>query len=100
MDGAGFWRTLVHITIPMMRPILNVALLFGIIFTFTDMTVVYILTRGGPYDSTQVVPSLAFFTGILGGDLAEGAAISLFLVPILVIVAYLMLRVAHRAEVT
>jgi len=83
-----------------MRPILNVALLFGIIFTFTDMTVVYILTRGGPYDSTQVVPSLAFFTGILGGDLAEGAAISLFLVPILVVVAYLMLRVAHRAEVT
>src|SRR3989475_7071854 len=99
VDGAGFWRTLVHITIPMMRPILNVALLFGIIFTFTDITVVYILTRGGPYDSTQVVPSLAFFTGILGGDLAEGAAISLFLVPILVIVAYLMLRVAHRAEV-
>jgi len=100
VDGAGFWRTLVLITIPMMRPILNVALLFGIIFTFTDMTVVYILTRGGPYDSTQVVPSLAFFTGILGGDLAEGAAISLFLVPILVVVAYLMLRVAHRAEVT
>jgi len=74
--------------------------LFGIIFTFTDMTVVYILTRGGPYDTTQVVPSLAFFTGILGGDLAEGAAISLFLLPILVVVAYLMLRVAHRVEVT
>ena len=100
MDGAGFWRTLFQITLPMMRPILNVALLFGIIFTFTDMTVVYILTRGGPYDSTQVLPSLAFFTGILGGDLAEGAAISLFLVPLLVIVAFLMLRLAHRAEVT
>ncbi len=100
IDGAGFWRILLRITIPMMRPILNVALLFGIIFTFTDMTVVYILTRGGPYDSTQVLPSLAFFTGILGGDLAEGAAISLFLVPLLVIVAFLMLRVAHRAEVT
>ena len=100
IDGAGFWRTLFQITLPMMRPILNVALLFGIIFTFTDMTVVYILTRGGPYDTTQVVSSLAFFTGILGGDLAEGAAISLFMVPILVLVAYLMLRVAHRAEVT
>lgn len=100
IDGAGFWRILFRITIPMMRPILNVALLFGIIFTFTDMTVVYILTRGGPFDSTQVLPSLAFFTGILGGDLAEGAAISLFLVPLLVVVAYLMLRVAHRAEVT
>jgi multiple sugar transport system permease protein len=82
-----------------MRPIINVAVLFGIIFTFTDMTVVYILTRGGPYDRTQVLPSLAFFTGILGSDLAEGAAISVFLVPILVAIAILMLRVAQRAEV-
>jgi multiple sugar transport system permease protein len=99
VDGAGFFRTLFQIKIPMMLPIINVAVLFGIIFTFTDMTVVYILTRGGPYDTTQVLPSLAFFTGILSGDLAEGAAVSLFLVPILVIVAILMLRVAHKAEV-
>jgi multiple sugar transport system permease protein len=100
VDGAGFWRTLFQITLPMMRPIRTVAILFGIIFTFTDMTVVYILTAGGPYDSTQVVPSLAFYTGILGSDLAAGAAISIFLVPLLIIVAILMLRVAHRAEVT
>jgi multiple sugar transport system permease protein len=100
IDGAGFWRKMFQINIPMLLPILNVALLFGIVFTFTDMTVVYILTRGGPYDSTQVVPSLAFFTGVLGGDLSEGAAISLFMVPILVIVAYLMLRAANRSEIT
>jgi multiple sugar transport system permease protein len=99
VDGAGFWRGLFQITIPMMLPIINVAVLFGIIFTFTDMTVVYILTRGGPYDTTQVLPSLAFFTGVLGGDLAAGAAISLFMVPVLVVVAVLMLRMAHRAEV-
>ena len=99
VDGAGFWRTMFQITIPMMLPIVNVAVLFGIIFTFTDMTVVYILTRGGPYDTTQVLPSLAFFTGVLGGDLVEGAAISIFLVPLLMAVAYLMLRVAHRSEV-
>ena len=100
IDGAGFWRKMFQINIPMLLPILNVALLFGIVFTFTDMTVVYILTRGGPYDSTQVVPSLAFFTGVLGGDLSEGAAISLFMVPILVVVAYMMLRAANRSEVT
>jgi len=64
------------------------------------MTVVYILTAGVPFDSTQVLPSLAFTVGIQGSDLAAGAAISLSLVPLLVIVAYLMLRVAHRAEVT
>jgi multiple sugar transport system permease protein len=100
VDGAGYFRTLFQITLPMLLPIVSVALLFGIIFTFTDMTVVYILTRGGPYDTTQVLPSLAFFTGILGSDLAEGAAISLFLVPLLAAVAWLMLRTARRAEVT
>jgi multiple sugar transport system permease protein len=100
VDGAGFFRRMLQIEIPMMLPILNVAVLFGVVFTFTDMTVIYILTRGGPYDTTQVLPSLAFFTGILGSDLAEGAAISIFLVPLLVAVAWLMLRSAHRAEVT
>lgn len=100
VDGAGFWRTHFQITLPMIRPILVVALLFGVIFTFTDMTVVYILTRGGPYDTTQVLPSLAFFTGILGGDLSGGAAISLFLFPLLVLAAWLMLRIARRTEVT
>jgi multiple sugar transport system permease protein len=100
VDGAGYFRRLFGIEIPMMLPIINVAVLFGIIFTFTDMTVIYILTRGGPYDTTQVLPSLAFFTGILGSDLAEGAAISMFLLPLLAIVAWLMLRSARRAEVT
>jgi multiple sugar transport system permease protein len=100
VDGAGYFRRLFEIEIPMMLPIINVAVLFGIIFTFTDMTVIYILTRGGPYDTTQVLPSLAFFTGILGSDLAEGAAISMFLLPLLAIVAWLMLRSARRAEVT
>ncbi|MBC8645867.1 MAG: sugar ABC transporter permease [Thermoanaerobaculia bacterium] len=99
VDGAGFWRTHFTITLPMIRPIVLVAALFGIIFTFTDMAVVYILTRGGPHDATQVLPSLAFFTGILGGDLAGGAAISLFLFPLLLAVALVVLRVARRTEV-
>ncbi|HLW53126.1 MAG TPA: sugar ABC transporter permease [Candidatus Angelobacter sp.] len=99
IDGAGFWRTLFQVNLPMMLPILSVALLFGTIFTFTDMTVVYILTNGGPFDSTQTLPLYAFNTGIQGSDLAAGAAISLFLVPVLVLIAYLMLRVARRTEV-
>jgi multiple sugar transport system permease protein len=99
IDGAGFWRTLFQINLPMMVPIISVALLFGTVFTFTDMTVVYILTAGGPFDSTQTLPSFAFATGIDGKDLAAGAAVSLFLVPVLAVIAYLMLRLAHRAEV-
>ena len=85
MDGAGFWRHLLRINIPLVMPIMLVALLFGIVFT---------------YDTTQVLASLAFFTGIQGGDLAEGAAISLFLFPLLVAVVVLLLTIARRTEVT
>ncbi len=100
VDGAGFWRHLFEITIPLVLPIMLVAVLFGIVFTFTDMIVIYVLTRGGPYDMTQVLASLAFFTGIDGGDLAQGAAIALFLLPVLAASAILLLRVARRAEVS
>ncbi len=100
VDGAGFWRHLFQITVPLVLPIMLVAVLFGVVFTFTDMIVIFVLTRGGPYDTTQVLASLAFFTGIQGGDLAEGAAIALFLFPLLLAAAIVFLRVARRAEVT
>ena len=99
VDGAGFWRHYFQVTLPLILPISLVAILFGLIFTFTDMVIIYNLTRGGPYDTTQVLASLAFYTGIAGGDLAEGAAIALFLFPLLLAVAFGFLRVARRTEV-
>ncbi|MBI5419902.1 MAG: sugar ABC transporter permease [Deltaproteobacteria bacterium] len=100
VDGATGWRRTLEITIPLTLPIIGIAFLFGIVFTFTDMTVVYVLTRGGPVHTTQVLSTWTFFRGIEGGDLAQGAAISLFLFPVLAGVASLMLRMARRAEVT
>jgi len=100
VDGASFWRHLFQITLPLIRPIMLVAGLFGLVFAFTDMIVIFVLTRGGPYDTTQVLASLAFFTGIQAGDLAEGAAVALFLFPLLLAVAAAFLRIARRAEVT
>jgi multiple sugar transport system permease protein len=100
VDGAGYFRQLFQITIPMMLPIMMVAVLFGIVFTATDIIIILVLTRGGPYDSTQVLVSKAFYTGIDAGDLATGAATALFLFPLLAAVAIFMLRIARRAEVT
>ena len=99
VDGASFLRTLFEIKLPLILPIMAIALLFGIIFTFTDMTVVYLLTRGGPVYYTMVLPVWSFFKGIESGALAEGAAIALFLFPVLLIVAVLMLRTARRTEI-
>ncbi len=99
VDGSRFWRTLLQVKLPMILPIMIISLLFSTIFTFGDMTVVYILTRGGPINDTHVLPTVAYFTGIEGGNLAQGAAVALFLFPLLLAVAIFMLRFASRSEV-
>jgi multiple sugar transport system permease protein len=100
VDGATFWRIHTRIRMPLLFPIMSIALLFGLIFTFSDMVVVFILTRGGPVYYTQVLPVWAWFKGIDGGNLGEGAAVALFLFPMLLVVSILILRAASRSEVT
>jgi len=99
VDGAGFWRKLFEVTIPLSLPVTAVATLFGAILVFTDMSVVFVLTRGGPIDATQILPAWAFFRGIQGGDLAQGAAVALFLFPLLLAMAGLILRSVRKMEV-
>jgi ABC-type sugar transport system permease subunit len=96
IDGAGFWRRMFEVTIPMTLPVIAVSALFGAILTFTDMTVSYVLTRGGPTHSTDVLASWAYFRGIEGGDVGQGAAIALFLFPILLAAAIVILRMVRR----
>jgi multiple sugar transport system permease protein len=98
IDGAGFWRKLFEITLPLTLPVIAVATLFGAVLTFTDMSVVYILTRGGPENATQVLPSYAFLKGIGSGDLAQGAAIAVFLFPLLLAAAIAILRSVRKME--
>ena len=100
VDGATGIRKLIYVTLPLQLPIAMVAILFGIVFTATDMIVPYILTNGGPFNSTQVITTWAFQTGINSGNTGEGAAIALFMLPVLALVTILMLVFARRAEVT
>jgi multiple sugar transport system permease protein len=99
VDGAGYWRRMFEVTIPMVLPVAAVAALFGVVFTFTDIAVVDVLTRGGPNNSTQVLTSWAFFRGIEGGDIGQGAATALFMFPILLAAAVAILRAVRRMEV-
>ncbi|MGI5167036.1 carbohydrate ABC transporter permease [Spirillospora sp. CA-253888] len=98
IDGAGFWRRMIEVTIPLSLPVIAVAALFGAIMTFTDMTVSYVLTRGGPTHATDVLASWAYFRGIEGGDVGQGAAIALFLFPILLAGVVAILRAVRRLE--
>jgi multiple sugar transport system permease protein len=99
VDGASSWRKRFQVTIPLLAPIIAVAVLFGVILTISDMSVVYVLTRGGPTNSTQVLSTWAFIKGIEGGALAQGAAVALFLLPVLIGITAVVLRLARRREV-
>jgi multiple sugar transport system permease protein len=100
IDGATGLKKFWYVSLPLQLPIAIVAVLFGIVFTATDMVVPYILTNGGPFNSTQVLTTWSFQTGINAGNIGEGAAIALFMLPLLAVVVIGMLIFARRAEVT
>lgn len=98
VDGAGLLRVLFRITIPALTPMLVVAVLFTGLLVFSDMVIVDLTTRGGPGTSSMVLPYWAYLKGIEGGDLAGGAAVALFMLPVLVAVSYAALRFAYRSQ--
>jgi multiple sugar transport system permease protein len=99
VDGAGFWRRNYQIIVPMIAPIVVVGAIFGTVFTFTDLSIVYLLTMGGPVNATSVLGFEGFQVGILSGDVSHGAAISLVMLPVLFIMVVVMLRFIRRREI-
>ena len=98
VDGAGAIGKFLHITIPMLKPVLAIVILFSTIMTFSDFPIVYVLTGGGPMNSTQVFATLTHTIGLMGSDLGKGAATSLYMFPVLVVVVLLMLRLLKRED--
>jgi multiple sugar transport system permease protein len=92
IDGANWWQKLWYVTLPMMRNIIAITLLFSLIATFGNFDIVKVLTNGGPADQTQVFATWAFTLGIKSNDIPLGAAVSLFMFPILAIAAIFILR--------
>ena len=95
-DGAGAWARFRHITLPLLRPVLAVVILFSTILTFADFNIVYVLTRGGPVNSTHLFATYAYQVGLQAGKIGEGSAIALFMFPVLAVIVYLQLHYARR----
>jgi multiple sugar transport system permease protein len=99
IDGANAWQRFTHITLPMMRNIIAITVLFSLIVTFANFDIVQIMTAGGPRNMTHVFATYAFLLGIRSGDIPLGSAVSLFMLPILAISAVFILRgVRKRAR--
>ncbi len=83
LDGATPWQRFRYITLPMLTPIIAVVMTFSVLFTFTDFQLIYVLTRGGPLNATHLMATLSFQRAIPGGQLGEGAAIAVAMIPFL-----------------
>jgi len=95
-DGAGpvarFW----YVTLPLLKGVLAIVVLFSTIFTFSEFNIVFVLTHGGPINSTHLFATLARQVGLETGRIGEGAAISLYLFPVLMIVVWAQLRFVRK----
>jgi len=96
IDGANWWQKLWFVTLPMMRNIIAITVLFSLIVTFANFDIVRVLTNGGPVDQTHVFATWAFKLGIESGDIPLGACVSLFMFPILAVAAIFILRSITR----
>jgi multiple sugar transport system permease protein len=96
VDGASSWGRFRHVTLPLLKPVLAVVILFSTIFTFSDFAIVQVLTRGGPINTTHLFATLAYQVGLTGGNLGQGAAISLFLFPVLAAFVFIQLRYIRK----
>jgi len=92
IDGATWWQRIWFVTLPMMRNIIAITILFSTIVTFANFDIVRVLTAGGPLTATHVFATWAFKVGIESGDIPLGATVSLFMVPILAVAATFILR--------
>jgi multiple sugar transport system permease protein len=86
IDGATGWQKFWRITLPLIKPIAVVVIVFSVVVTFADFQLVYVLTRGGPHNSTHLFATYAYQLAMASGNLGEGAAVALFMFPILAMV--------------
>ena len=96
IDGASAWQKLVYITVPMLRNIIAITVLFSTIVTFANFDIVRVLTQGGPRNTTHLFGTYSFYLGIRSGDIPLGACVSLFMFPILAVLAFFILRNVRR----
>ena len=97
IDGANAAQRLRYITLPMLKNIIAITLLFSTIVTLATFDIVRVLTRGGPRNYTHLFGTYAFELGIASGDVPLGAAVSLFMLPILAVSAFFILRGIRRS---
>jgi multiple sugar transport system permease protein len=98
LDGAGAWKKFRRITLPLILPLMAVITTFSTIWTFGDFQLVWVITKGGPANATHLFGTLSFQRAIPGGHFGEGAAVSNFILPILIVCVLITFKYLRRED--
>jgi len=98
IDGTNGWQRFWYITLPSIKPIVVVVMVFSIVVTFADFELVWVLTEGGPHNSTHLFATYAYQLGMTAGNLGGGAAVALFMLPILALLILWQLLYLRKEE--
>ena len=98
IDGAGMWHRFRHVTVPHIKGVVLIAALLSIIWTFADFQLIYVLTKGGPANQTHIFGTYAYQIGLSATEIGMGAAIALYMCPILTVFAVILLVYLRREE--
>jgi multiple sugar transport system permease protein len=98
IDGAGMWHRFRHVTVPHIKGVVLIAALLSVIWTFADFQLIYVLTKGGPANQTHIFGTYAYQIGLVATDIGLGAAIALYMFPILSVFAVILLVYLRREE--
>jgi len=98
IDGAGLWHRFRHVTVPHIKGVVLIASLLSVIWTFADFQLIYVLTKGGPANQTHIFGTYAYQIGLSATEIGMGAAIALYMFPILSVFAVILLVYLRREE--
>jgi multiple sugar transport system permease protein len=97
LDGATGWRAFRYITWPLLRPVVNVVLVLGVVYTLKVIDIILGLTGGGPANATQTIATQSYQLSFVQFDFGQGAAAANILILISFVFALLYLRANRRA---
>jgi multiple sugar transport system permease protein len=98
IDGASMWHRFRHVTVPHIKGVVLIASLLSVIWTFADFQLIYVLTKGGPANMTHIFGTYAYQIGLVATEIGMGAAIALYMFPILTVFAVILLVYLRREE--
>ena len=98
IEGAGRWDQFRHITLPLLRPFINIAFVLNTIYVFNSFPIIWATTQGGPANSTDILVTYLYKAGFRLGKLGEAAAVSLIMFGLLLVFTLIYLRLAMREE--